>query len=91
MHLCCTARLEPGKIGDGAARPLAHQVVERATGEEEEEQRCRGVEIGVFAGVQCFDEFSAVARMTPMEIGTSMLVLPTRSARQAERKKMRPE
>jgi hypothetical protein len=40
-------RREAREVGDGAARPLAHQVVERAPDEQEEQQHGRRIEIGV--------------------------------------------
>ena len=43
------ARRKPGQSLDGRARPLAHHVVERAADQQEEQQRGRGVEIGVRA------------------------------------------
>ena len=43
------ARREPGQSLDGRARPLAHHVVERTADQQEEQQRGRGVEIGVRA------------------------------------------
>jgi hypothetical protein len=40
-------RHQPPQPGDRGARALAHRVVERAADEQEEQQRDRGVEIGV--------------------------------------------
>ena len=52
------ARRQPGEVGDGAARLLAHQVVERAADQQEEQQRDRGVEIGLRAGLSVSNRLS---------------------------------
>ena len=43
----CAARGQPGQPLDGRARPFAHHVIERAADQQEEQQRDRGVEIGM--------------------------------------------
>ena len=69
----------------------ARALVEIAADQQEEQQRDGAVEIGVL-GRRGWSRpgSSPGARITASEIGTSMLVRPARSARQAERKNGRP-
>ena len=71
---CRSPRREPCQSGNGRPRLLAHHVVERAADQQEEQQRCGSVEIGVRSVMKRVVEAQAESNVTPIEIGTSMFV-----------------
>ncbi len=78
-------RIDPG------ARAVAHHRIEHPAREQEGEQHQRAIEPGMVAALDHLVEAECRRqRSTPIEIGTSMLVVPRRSAFQAEAKNGRP-
>ena len=79
--------LQRGEISGHRAGPPAHALVEIAAGQQERDQHQRRVEIGMLGVIDGFDHATSPSASTmPMLIGTSMLVVRARSARNAERK-----
>ncbi len=67
--------------------PAAGPAIEIAADQQEEEERDRRIEVGMLLARHASCRLTRQASVTPIEIGTSMLVRPARRAAKAERKK----